>query len=72
MNGSIENIRKEIGKFKIDKKRVEACIEHNDYYSAMEYSNIAKDFYKNQYKMYFKNLIKLIKNGEYQKIDSIK
>lgn len=54
--------------FQIDKKRVKACIEYKDYYSAMEYSILVKDLYKNKDKELFEELIKLIKNGNYEKI----
>lgn len=54
--------------FQIDKKRVKACIEYKDYYSAMEYSILVKDLYKNKDKELFEELIKLIKNGHYEKI----
>lgn len=31
--------------FEIDKKRIKACIEHDDYFSALEYAILVKDNY---------------------------
>ena len=54
--------------FEDDVKKINACIEYKDYYSAMEYSILVKDLYKNKDKELFEELIKLIKNGNYEKI----
>lgn len=50
--------------FEIDKKRVNACIEFDDYYSAMEYSLLVVDNYEKGEREFFENIIKLVKLGE--------
>ena len=54
--------------FEIDVKRVKACIEYKDYYSAMEYSLLVKDKYIGEEKYIFEEIIKNVKIGEYTKI----
>lgn len=54
--------------FKEDMKMIKACIEHNDYYSAMEYAMLIKSNYKNNEKTYIENIIKMIKSGEFKDI----
>lgn len=61
-----------MNKIQIDKKRIKACIEHKDYYSAMEYSVLVKEKYKNNDKEYFEVIIECIRNGDYEKISIIK
>lgn len=51
--------------FEKDVKRIEACIEYNDYYSAMEYAILVKEKYKDNKKRYFENIIEYVKNGSY-------
>ena len=34
--------------FDEDVNRIKVCLEHNDYYSAMEYAMLVKDNYKNE------------------------
>lgn len=59
---------KDFKMFEIDKKRIEACIEYKDYYSALEYSILVQDKYKNKEKNFFERIIKSVKSGEYYKI----
>lgn len=54
--------------FEVDKRRIEACIEYKDYYSALEYSILVKDKYKNKEKNFFERIIKSVKRGEYYEI----
>ncbi len=49
-------------------KRIKACIEYQDYYSAMEYAILVKDNYKNKEKNCLDNIIKDIKEGNYEKV----
>ena len=51
--------------FEIDKNRIKVCIEHDDYFSALEYAMLVKDNYKSKEKGYFGNIIKNIKLGKY-------
>lgn len=60
-----------MGILEVDKKRVKACIEYKDYYSAMEYSMLVKDIYNNKEKEFFEILIKLIKNGDYENVKNL-
>ena len=60
-----------MGIIEVDKKRVKACIEYKDYYSAMEYSMLVKDIYNNKEKEFFERLIKLIKNGDYENVKNL-
>lgn len=54
--------------FNKDIKRIISCIEHEDYYSAMEYANFVKNNYTGQEKNYFEGIIKSVKNEGYCKI----
>lgn len=51
--------------FEIDKKRIESCIEHKDYYSALEYAIFVKDNYVKEEKNFFEHTIRNIKSGTY-------
>ena len=44
-----------------DVKRIIACIEHEDFYSAMEYAQLVKDNYTNKQKKYYEDIIKTVK-----------
>lgn len=52
--------------FEIDKRRIEACIEYKDYYSALEYSILVKDKYMCKEKSFFEKIIRHVKRGEYK------
>lgn len=54
--------------FEKDVKRIKACIEYKDYYTALEYAILIKENYKSQEKEYFENIIKHIKLGDYNKV----
>lgn len=54
--------------FKEDLKRIKACIEYEDFYSALEYAILIKNSYDDKEKEYFENIIKCIKLGKYKKI----
>lgn len=54
--------------FEEDVRRINACIEHKDYYSAMEYAILVKEKYKSVKRDYFEDIIRYIKNGDYEKI----
>lgn len=53
--------------FEKDVKRIKACINHKDYYSALEYAILVKDRYVNREKNYFEDIIKGIKIGDYNR-----
>lgn len=55
--------------FEEDMKRINACIEHKDYYTAMEYAIMVKEKYKSVKRDYFEDIIRYIKNGDYEKIE---
>ena len=55
--------------FEEDVRRINACIEHKDYYSAMEYAILVKEKYKDEKNDYFEDIIRYIKNGDYEKIE---
>ena len=55
--------------FEEDMKRINACIEHKDYYTAMEYAILVKEKYKSVKRDYFEDIIRYIKNGDYEKIE---
>ena len=55
--------------FEEDVRRINACIEHKDYYSAMEYAILIKEKYKSVKKEYFEDIIRYVKNGDYKKIE---
>ncbi len=55
--------------FENDIKRIKACIDHNDYFSALEYAIIVKDRYIKREKRYFERIIEKIKVGDYKKIN---
>ena len=52
--------------FEMDIKRIKACINHKDYFSALEYAILIKDRYVGREKNYFEDTIKRIKAGEYK------
>ena len=54
--------------FEEDMKKINACIEHKDYYSAMEYAIFVKEKYKDEKRDYFEDIIRYVKNGNYEKI----
>ena len=54
--------------FEEDVKRINACIEYKDYYSAMEYAMLVKEKYKDEKRDYFEDIIKHIKIGDYKSI----
>ena len=54
--------------FEEDVKKINACIEHKDYYSAMEYSILVRNLYKNGERQYFESIIKYVKNSEYENL----
>ena len=55
--------------FEEDVKRINACIEYKDYYTAMEYAILVKEKYKSVKRDYFEDIIRYIKNGDYEKIE---
>ena len=55
--------------FEEDVKRINSCIQHDDYYSAMEFAILIKNNYKNKERNYLENIILNIKSGNYEKID---
>lgn len=61
-------VNKYIKMFNADKKRVKACIEYDDYYSALIYINLIIERYNNNEKIYFELIRKNIKSGKYQEI----
>ena len=54
--------------FEEDVKRINACIEYKDYYTAMEYAMLVKEKYKDEKRDYFEDIIRYVKNGNYEKI----
>lgn len=54
--------------FEIDKRRIKACIEYRDYYSALQYAILISKKYEKVEKEFFKNIIKNIKRGNYEKL----
>lgn len=54
--------------FEEDVKRINACIEYKDYYTAMEYAMLVKEKYKDEKRDYFEDIIKHIKIGDYKSI----
>lgn len=58
--------------FNEDVNRIKVCLEHNDYYSAMEYAMLVKDNYKNEERKYFEKVIKYVKVGDYKKLKNKK
>ena len=54
--------------FEEDVKRINACIEYKDYYTAMEYAMLVKEKYKDEKRDYFEDIIKHIKIGDYNSI----
>lgn len=50
--------------FEIDIRRIRACIDHKDYYSALQYAILVKDNYVSSEKKYFEMIIKNIKTGD--------
>jgi hypothetical protein len=55
--------------FEEDVKKINACIERKDYYSAMEYAILVKEKYKDEKRKYFEDIIRYVKNGDYEKIE---
>ncbi len=55
--------------FEEDLKKIKACIEYEDYYSALEYAILIKDNYKNKEREYFENMIRNIKTGNIKELD---
>ena len=55
--------------FEDDVKKINACIEYKDYYTAMEYAILVKEKYKSVKRDYFEDIIRYIKNGDYEKIE---
>lgn len=51
--------------FKIDLKRIKACIDHDDYFSALEYAILVKNNYTDKEKSFFEDIIKNLKLGKY-------
>ena len=49
--------------FEIDIRRIRACIDHKDYYSALQYAILVKDRYVKSEKECFEMIIKNIKTG---------
>ena len=58
--------------FNEDVNRIKVCLEHNDYYSAMEYAMLVKDNYKNEERKYFEKVIKYVKEGDYKNLKNKK
>ncbi len=58
--------------FDEDVNRIKVCLEHNDYYSAMEYAMLVKDNYKNEERKYFEKVIKYVKAGDYKNLKNKK
>ncbi len=54
--------------FEKDIKRIKACMEYKDYYSALQYASIMKENYKDKERVYLEEIIKDIKEGDYNKI----
>lgn len=54
--------------FEKDVKRIKACIDYKDYYSALEYAILVKDRYVDREKNYFEEIIKRIKIGNYNRV----
>ena len=50
--------------FEDDVKKINACIEYKDYYSAMEYAMLVKEKYKDEKNDYFEDIIRYVKNGD--------
>lgn len=57
--------------FNEDIKKIKSCIEYKDYYTAMEYALFVKENYKEEEKKMLNNIIKDIKNGEYEKLKNL-
>ncbi len=51
--------------FKIDEKRIQSCIEHRDYCSAIEYAILVREKYKDKERDYFEKIISCFKSGKY-------
>lgn len=51
--------------FEIDKKRIKVCIEHDDYFSALEYAILVKNNYTNKERGFFEDIIKNVRLGKY-------
>ena len=57
--------------FKKDVFRIISCIEYEDYSSAMQYAILIKDYYENEEKDFFEQIIKYVKSGSYEKIKEL-
>lgn len=57
--------------FNTDIRRIKACIDYKDYFSALEYALLVKDNYTDKNKHYFEDIIKYVKEGSYEKIINI-
>lgn len=55
--------------FRIDVKRIKACIEHEDYYAALLYINLIIENYTNEQKAFFELIRKNIKSANYEEIN---
>ena len=49
-------------------EKIKACIEHEDYYTAMEFSILIKDYYEDEKKECLEKLINNVKSGSYENI----
>ena len=58
--------------FENDVNRIKACLEYNDYYSALEYAVLIKDKYIGEERNYFDRIIKNIKTGNYENLNNKK
>ena len=54
-----------------DIKRSKACFEHRDYYAMLLYISIIISNYSNSNKIFFLNMLELIKKGNYEKIEKL-
>lgn len=57
--------------FKIDLKRIKACIEYEDYYSALLYINLIIENYNNEQRLYFEIIRNNIKSSKYEEIKAM-
>lgn len=54
--------------FEMDIRRIQACIDCNDYFGALEYAFLLKDNYTDKNKHYFEEIIKYVKDDSYEKL----
>jgi len=57
--------------FDEDIKRIKACIYYEDYYAALQYAITRKERYKDEQREFLEEIIRVIKNGNYQEIQKI-